>query len=89
MRWATKHRAGAVNHQHKIGDIDRVLRAGKGVDGLEAGIKAPLLGLFDGFFGGAELAAFFDEIREFRVQSSGRRRGTRNYANSRIKPSLP
>ena len=62
MRRAAEDRAGAVAHQHEIGDHDRQLpvrieRMGR----RQAGVVAQLLGLLDLGFGRADAAAFGDE----------------------------
>jgi hypothetical protein len=50
MGRAAEDRAGAVFHQHEIGDIDRQSPPGiKRMFHADAGIEAELLGLFDGF----------------------------------------
>ena len=68
MCGASEDRAGAVVHQDEIADpnrqltirVNRVLHA-------NARINAFLLGLFHRRFGRVHLAAFFNEISEFRV----------------------
>jgi len=53
--------ARAVFRQDEVGDPDRDLGAGEGVQNLQARVPADLLGLFDLGLGGAALAAFGDE----------------------------
>ncbi len=68
VRRAAENGAGAVFHQHEIGDIDRHLpRRIERVDGLERGAVAALLGRLDDGFAGAEPVAFGDELGEPRV----------------------
>ena len=60
--------AGAVFHEHEIGDEDRELAPpGKGMQGAEAGVVPLLVGGFDGGFAGAEPVAFGDEGGQVRV----------------------
>ncbi|MNQ83732.1 hypothetical protein D3C85_988250 [compost metagenome] len=59
--------ARAVFRQDEVGDPDRNLGAGEGMDDLQARVPADLLGLFDLGLGGAALAAFGDEGGDARV----------------------
>ena len=55
--------AGAVVHQHEIGHIDRQsLAVDQGLQGLQAGGEALLLGGFQRRFAGAHAVAFGDEV---------------------------
>ena len=64
MRRAAEDGAGAVFHQHEIGDIDRQLPARiEGMDRLQAGVVALLLHGLQGFGRRRRLAAFLDERR--------------------------
>ena len=57
MGGAAEDRAGAIVHQDEIGDVDGQFPRGvKGVAHAQPGVKAQLLGLFDGLLGGAALA---------------------------------
>ena len=68
MRRAAKDGAGAVAHQHKVGDHHRQLPVRiEGMRRGQAGVAAQLLGLFDFGFGGAGLAAFLDEVGQLAV----------------------
>ena len=57
----------AVFRQDEVGDPDRNLGPGEGMDDLQARVPADLLGLFDLGLGGAALAAFGDEGGDTRV----------------------
>ena len=62
MRGTAEDRAGAIFHQHEIGDIDRQLPAGiERMDGLDAGVEAKLLGGINDFLRGAMAFGFRDE----------------------------
>ena len=58
-------RAGAVIHQHEIGDEDRQIGPGEGVPCGDAGIETELLGGFQFGSGGSALLAQGDEIARF------------------------
>uniref|UniRef100_A0A0N5A6W1 LigA n=1 Tax=Parastrongyloides trichosuri TaxID=131310 RepID=A0A0N5A6W1_PARTI len=67
MRRAGEDGARSVVGQNEVGDPDRNLGAGEGVDDLQPRIPADLLGLFDVGLTGAALAAFGDEGGDLRV----------------------
>ena len=68
MRRAAEDRAGAVLHQHEIGDIDRNTPAlVERMHRLETGRIAALLGGLDDRLAGAHAVAFGDERGEIRV----------------------
>jgi hypothetical protein len=67
MRRAGEDGARAVFRQDEVGDPDRNLGAGEGMDGLQPGVPADLLGLFDVGLGRAALAAFGDEVGDVRI----------------------
>src|SRR3984893_17941761 len=63
MRRAAEDRAGAVFHQHEIGDIDRTTPARvERVDRLERRAVAALLGRLDDRLAGAEAVAFGNKL---------------------------
>ncbi len=56
-------RAGAVIHQHEVGDVDRQALVGiERMDRADAGVEAELLGGLDLGRGGAACAALLDEL---------------------------
>ena len=61
MRGHAHNGAGAVIHQHEIGDVNGQSLAGEGVRDLQPGVKAQLLHRFHLGGGGAALFAQFDE----------------------------
>ena len=61
MRGAAEHSAGAVAHQHEIGDVEGVFSASEGVHHFQAGVESLFLGFLDRLFRGAELATFLNE----------------------------
>ena len=68
VRRATEDHAGAIGHQHKIGDVNRQLPICiEGMQSFDAGIEAELLRGFDGFLGGAAFMAIAHESGEFRI----------------------
>ena len=68
MGRAAEDRTGAVIHQDEIGDIDGQFPSGiKGVAHAQASVMAQLLGLFDGFLGGAAPAGQRAEIGDLGV----------------------
>jgi len=68
MRGAAKDRAGAVFHQHEIGDVNRYLPVCiERMDRLDAGVETELLGGVDDFLRGAVALRFGDELRQLRV----------------------
>ena len=68
MRRAAKDRAGAIFHQHEIGDVDRQLpRFVKRVAHPHAGIKPAFLGLLERLFRGADPAALGHKTGNLRV----------------------
>ena len=68
MRRAAENRAGAVFHQHEIGDVDRHAPARvERMDRFERGAIAALFGGLDDRLAGAEPVAFGDELGERRV----------------------
>ncbi len=68
VRRAAEDRAGAVFHQHEVRDVDRQLPARvERMDGLDAGIKALLLGGVDDFLRGADLLHISDEFGELGI----------------------
>ena len=63
MAGAAENGAGAVVHQHEIGDVDRqALVRDQRIDAAQAGIETELFRLLDRFFAGAGLGAFGDEF---------------------------
>src|SRR5258706_2143279 len=65
MCGAAEDRAGAVLHQHEIGDVSWQLPVRiEGVDRLDAGIEAQLLGGIDNFLRRAVTLRLRDEFRE-------------------------
>ena len=65
---AAEDRAGAVVHQDEVGDPDRQAPGRiEGMDDLQAGVEAHLLGGLDLGLGGAALAAVGDEGGDRRV----------------------
>ncbi len=71
MGWYCHHGAGAVVHQHEIGDPDRHLAAIQRVDGVEAGGHALLLHGGQFGFGYLGVLALFDKGAQFRVVFGG------------------
>jgi hypothetical protein len=68
MRRAAEDRAGAVFHQHEIGDVNRHAAVWiERMDGFEPGIVAALLGCLDDCFAGAEPIALGDEFVDCRI----------------------
>ena len=68
VRGTAENRAGAVTHQHEIGDHHRQFPTGiERVNGFQPGVVAELLGLFDGLFGGAGAAAFGNKGGKLRI----------------------
>ncbi len=68
MRGAAEDRAGAVFHQHEIGDVDRQLPVRiERMDRPDAGVEALLLGGVDDLLRGAVTFRLGDEFREFRI----------------------
>ena len=65
--------AGAVVHQHEIGDIDRQPAAVEGVQRLQPGVVALLFGALDRLLAGAGAGAFGDEAGQRRI--AGRQLG--------------
>ena len=66
MRGTAEDRAGAVFHQHEIGDIDRQLPVRiERMHRADAGVKTLLLGGVDDFLRGADAFYFGDEFGEF------------------------
>ena len=62
VRWAAEDRAGAVVHQHEIGDEDRQLLArNEGMQCLQPRVEAPLFGRLNGLLAGAQAVALGDE----------------------------
>jgi hypothetical protein len=58
VRGAAEDRAGAIFHQHEIGDVDRQLPVRiERMDRADAGVEAELLGGIDDFLRGADAAA--------------------------------
>ena len=65
---AAEDRAGAIFHQHEIGDIDRQLPVGiKGMDCTDTGVEPLLLGGVDDLLRGADPFDLGDELGERRV----------------------
>jgi hypothetical protein len=59
---AAEDRAGAVTHQHEVRHHHRQFPVRiERMGGREPGVVTAFLGLFDIGFGGADMAAFFDE----------------------------
>ncbi|MGY3454666.1 hypothetical protein ACVWW5_000116 [Bradyrhizobium sp. LM3.4] len=72
MRGAAEDGAGAVFHQHEVGDIDRQLPGGiERVDRTDAGVKALLLSGVDDFLRGADLLDLGNELGKFRILRRG------------------
>ena len=67
VRWHRHHRAGAVAHQHEIGDVDRHVFAGDRMDRPLTGGHAALFLGFQFGFRHAALAQFGQERRQFGV----------------------
>ncbi|KAG0954876.1 hypothetical protein G6F31_013025 [Rhizopus arrhizus] len=61
------HRAGAVAHQHEVGDPDRHLLAGDRVQGTQAGVHAALFLGFQFSLGHAALLQVGQHRRQFRI----------------------
>ncbi len=76
VRRAAEDGAGAVFHQHEVGDVDRQMRPAQRVGDLQAGVVAHLLLGLDLGGGGAAAPAFLDEGGERRVVG-GERLGQR------------
>ncbi len=75
MRGAAEDRAGAVFHQHEIGDVDRQLPVFiKRVDRPDAGVKTQLLLGIDDFLRGAVTLCFCNELGELWIFCSRRLR---------------
>ena len=71
VRGAAENRAGAVFHQHEIGDIDRQLPVRiERMDRADAGVKTLFLGGVDDFLRGADPLDLGDELREFWILRS-------------------
>ena len=95
MGGTAENRARAIFHQHEIGHIDRQLKpVDKGMQCLDTGVEALLVGLFDGLLAGAHAIAFGYEFRQSRVFPRQRlgNRMMRRYcaegcAEQRIRPS--
>ena len=69
MSRATEDGAGAVFHEHEVGDIDRQLPAlDEGMPCVHTGLVAPLLRGLDGRLAGAHAVARDDEIGQRRVR---------------------
>jgi hypothetical protein len=65
---AAEDGAGAVLHEHEVGDPHRELRAfDERVPHAQPGVEAALLRLLDRRFAGAHAAALGDELRRARV----------------------
>ncbi len=65
MRRAAENGAGAIIHQDEIGDVNRQLPIRiEGMDGLDSGIEALLLGGVDQLLRGAVAFAFRNERGE-------------------------
>jgi hypothetical protein len=68
MGRTAKDGTGSVTHQDEIGDVDREFFAlDEWVCNAQAGIMAAFIGRLNGFFAGAQLAAFLDEGRRLGV----------------------
>ena len=68
MRGTAEDRAGAVFHQHEIGDVDRQLPVRiERMDRPDAGIEAELLGGVDDFLRGAVALGLGDELGKLRI----------------------
>ncbi len=68
VRRAAEDRAGAVLHEHEIGDVDRqLLGLAQRIAAAEPGVVAALLGLLDRLLAGADPGAFGDEGGKLRV----------------------
>lgn len=69
---AAENGAGAVFHQHEIGDIDRQRPVVvKRMDDAEAGVKTLLLSCLQRRHRGAHMADILDELRQCRIVRSG------------------
>ena len=68
MGGAAEDRAGAIVHEHEVGDIDRQAHPRpEGMDGLQAGVVALLLGGLDRGKTGSGMPRPGDEVGELRV----------------------
>ena len=68
VRRTAEDRAGAVVHEHEVGDVDReLLIRGQRVAAAQAGVVADLLRLLDRLLAGRGLGALGDEGRDARV----------------------
>ena len=67
VRRAAEDGAGAVVHQHEVGDVDRIALAVEGVLHRKAGGKALLLGRLKRCSRGADASALFAEGRHRRI----------------------
>ena len=92
MARAAEDRAGAVFHEHEVGDVDRqrgvVLER---VADREAGIMAALLGALDGLLAGAHAVALGDERGQRRIARGeliGQRVVRRNRAERRAEDGV-
>ena len=80
-----ENRAGAIIHQHEIGDVDRQSPVGiERVDDLDAGVEAALFGGLDLGSGGPAQLAFGDEFGGVRI-GRGDRGGQRMAGGNRDK----
>ena len=72
---ASEDGAGAIVHQHEIGDIDRQVHIRQErVDGDDTGVVTALLRRLDRLLAGAEQPAFGDEVGELRIIAGQRAR---------------
>ncbi len=92
MGGAAEDGAGAVFHQHEVGDIDRQAGVGtEGVDGQERRLVAHLLGGLDHLLAGADAAALGDELGEIGVgrgEAGGERMVGRDGDEARAEESV-